>query len=332
MFDGEGRELPVSQVVLAHRDESGEVAYFSTVMRDLSQQKGVEGQLRERVKEVSTLRDVIVLTTDGERSLQALLDACASRLPSGWLDPERTAARVRAAGLEAVSEPFFETRYRQRAAIDDPDTPVEVEIFRRHDDPDSAFLPEEQELLDSVAQQIHNALLRRQAQQEMERLATHDSLTGLYNRARLYEWLEQSRGEHERYGTPFSVIMYDIDHFKAVNDRFGHPAGDEVLRELTRRVNEALREADVVARWGGEEFLVLAPLSDARGAADLAERLRQTVARRPFEGVGTVTISLGVATYEAGETVERLERRVDEALYAAKAAGRNRVVVADSRA
>ncbi|MFP4181987.1 MAG: diguanylate cyclase [Thiohalospira sp.] len=330
VLDGEGREVPVSQVILAHRDDSGEVVHFSTMMRDLSQQKEVESRLSERVKELQTLRDVIVLTTDDERSLQALLDACASRLPTGWMEPERTAARIRAAGVEAVSEPFFESRARQRAAVGDPDTLVEVEIFRRHDDPEEAFLPEEQKLLDSVVQQIHNAVVRRQAQEELKRLATHDPLTGLYNRARLHEWLEQAREEYDRYGTPFSVIMFDIDHFKAINDRYGHPAGDEVLRELARRVDEALREADVVARWGGEEFLVLAPHTDAQGAADLAERLRRQVAERPFEQVGPVTISLGVATAENGETVEQLEGRVDDALYAAKAAGRNRVVVADS--
>lgn len=171
---------------------------------------------------------------------------------------------------------------------------------------------------------------RKAMEQELEHLASHDRLTGLYNRARLYEELEQARAEHERYGTPFSVIMFDIDRFKAVNDRFGHQAGDEVLCELTRRVASALRDTDVQGRWGGEEFLVLASHTGTEGAVELAERLREIVAQAPFSGVGAVTISLGVATYEAGESVERLEGRVDEALYAAKDAGRNRVRLACS--
>ena len=330
VFDGEGWEIPVSQVILAHRDDTGKVTRFSTVMRDLSAQKRTEAKLRERVKELSTLRDVILFTTDDERSLRALLDACAKRLPAGWEASERTAARIRAGGLEAVSEPFFETGTRQHTAIDDPEAPVEVEVFRSGDDASDAFLSEEQELLESVAQQIRNALLRRQAQQELERLATHDRLTGIPNRARLYELLEGAWLEHERYGTPFSVIMLDIDHFKAVNDRYGHQAGDEVLRELSRRVDDALRETDAVGRWGGEEFLVLATHAGAEEAAELAERLRARVARTPFEGVGSVTISLGVAAHASGETMESLEGRVDNALYAAKEAGRDRVTMAEA--
>ena len=179
---------------------------------------------------------------------------------------------------------------------------------------------------------MHDISERKAMEQELERLATHDSLTGLYNRVGLYELLERAGVEHARYDTPFSLIMFDIDHFKAVNDRFGHPAGDAVLRELTRRVSEALRETDVQGRWGGEEFLVLATHTDAQGAAELAERLRESVAQSPFEGVGPVTISLGVAACEPGEAVEHLEGRVDKALYAAKEAGRNRVVVAKPEA
>lgn len=172
---------------------------------------------------------------------------------------------------------------------------------------------------------------RKAMEEELERLATHDPLTGLYNRTGLYEHLEQARMEHERYGTPFSLIMFDIDRFKDLNDRFGHPAGDAVLRELAHRMNAALRATDVQARWGGEEFLVLATHTETEGAAELAERLRQNVAQRDFEGVGRVTISLGVATIRAGESIEYLERRVDEALYAAKAAGRNQVIVAEAK-
>ena len=164
------------------------------------------------------------------------------------------------------------------------------------------------------------------ARRALEHIATHDDLTGLYNRSSFSRWLEQNRATNERYGTPFSLIMYDIDYFKAVNDRFGHQAGDRVLRELVLRVNQVLREPDIHARWGGEEFLVLAPHTDAQGAAELGERLREAVAQSPFDHVGAVTISLGVATYESGETVERFEGRVDRALYRAKEAGRNRVV------
>ncbi|MFP4639815.1 MAG: diguanylate cyclase [Guyparkeria sp.] len=170
---------------------------------------------------------------------------------------------------------------------------------------------------------------RKAMEEELERLATHDPLSGLYNRAKLTDFLEQSRLDHERYGTPFSLIMFDIDQFKQVNDRFGHQAGDEVICELARRSKEALRKTDFLARWGGEEFLVLATHTSAQGGADLGERLRETVAETPFDQVGAVTVSVGVASYQPGETVEQLESRVDDALYRAKDMGRNRMVVAE---
>ena len=164
---------------------------------------------------------------------------------------------------------------------------------------------------------------------ELERLATHDPLTGIYNRAKLYQLLEQVLSENRRYATPFSVIMLDIDHFKAINDAHGHTLGDAILLELTQRIGGALRETDALGRWGGEEFLILTPHTGAGAAGELAERLRGLVADTPFPGAGSVTISLGTATIEPGESVEQLEERADRALYAAKEAGRNRVCQAE---
>lgn len=179
---------------------------------------------------------------------------------------------------------------------------------------------------------FHDITEQKRLEAELKRLATHDRLTGIYNRAKLYELLEIAREENERYGTPFSVVMFDVDHFKAVNDRLGHQAGDEALRKLTHRIDGGLRETDAFGRWGGEEFLVLASHADVQDAAELAERLRARVARTPFEEIGTITISLGVAAYEPGETAEGLERRVDNALYAAKEVGRNRIAIAEASA
>ncbi|MFA9461941.1 diguanylate cyclase [Thiohalorhabdus methylotrophus] len=177
---------------------------------------------------------------------------------------------------------------------------------------------------------FHDISEQKRLEAELERLATHDRLTGIYNRTKLYELLGQAQAAHERYGIPFSVIMFDIDHFKAINDRQGHHAGDQALCELTRRIEENLRDTDALGRWGGEEFLVLATSSDIEATARLAERLRAVVAGTPFEAVGTVTISLGVASIQPGESVTQLEERADRALYMAKGTGRNRVERADS--
>ncbi|WP_231384418.1 diguanylate cyclase [Thioalkalivibrio sp. ALE23] len=171
---------------------------------------------------------------------------------------------------------------------------------------------------------FHEITEQKRLEAELERFATHDRLTEIYNRAKLHALLEQAHAERERYETAFSLIMFDVDHFKSVNDTWGHLAGDSVLRELADRVRTVLRSTDHFARWGGEEFLVLATHTDAEGAWTLAERIRRVVEDKPFETVGGVTVSLGVAGAERGESLRRLEERADQALYRAKRGGRNR--------
>jgi len=175
---------------------------------------------------------------------------------------------------------------------------------------------------------FHDISEQKRLEGELERLATHDRLTGVYNRAKLYELLDNARHEHERYGTPFAVIMFDIDHFKAVNDQHGHSTGDAVLRELGRRTQGLMRETDHFGRWGGEEFMVLLPETDAAGAKRVAENLRAVVVGEEFPAVGQVTISLGVVQLRSDESFTELLMRVDDALYAAKEGGRNRVALA----
>jgi diguanylate cyclase (GGDEF)-like protein len=120
--------------------------------------------------------------------------------------------------------------------------------------------------------------------------------------------------------------MYDIDHFKAVNDTHGHHAGDRVLTGLCRIVACNLRQTDVLARWGGEEFMILSPNCDAQQAFELAEKLRRLIEEFVFDEVGTMTCSFGVAQFQDGDTAEALTSRADAAMYAAKQKGRNRVV------
>ncbi|MFZ5812955.1 MAG: diguanylate cyclase [Thermodesulfobacteriota bacterium] len=156
-------------------------------------------------------------------------------------------------------------------------------------------------------------------------LATVDPLTRAFNRRKLADILAGETSRAKRYGTPLAVILLDIDHFKRVNDTYGHDAGDAVLVEMARLVMGLLRESDRLARWGGEEFLVVVPGVGIEGGMDLAGRLRQAVAGNAFPGVPGVTASFGVAEYRPGEAVESLVKRADAALYRAKAGGRNRV-------
>lgn len=160
--------------------------------------------------------------------------------------------------------------------------------------------------------------------------ARHDSLTSLLNRSAILEVLQKELIRSIREKTPVAAIMTDLDHFKDVNDTYGHLAGDAVLREASRRLSASLRASDAVGRYGGEEFLIVAPSCGAAGGADLAERLRESICGVPIDASGrtiVVTMSFGVAATCELKQVNQLLHMADEALYAAKKAGRNRVEV-----
>ena len=167
------------------------------------------------------------------------------------------------------------------------------------------------------------------ANQELNRLATTDSLTGAWNRRYFEQVAATEIAQTDRHGGPLTLLLFDIDYFKQINDRHGHPVGDQVLKELTRRVQHHLRVTDVLARWGGEEFVVMVPHCGLDEVIKLAEKLRQLIAAEPFPPVGQVTSSFGVAEFGAGETLAVWLKRADEALYAAKTGGRDRVCMAE---
>lgn len=166
----------------------------------------------------------------------------------------------------------------------------------------------------------------QQEHARLKRLAHSDPLTGLANRRRAEELVALELARVARYPQPFSVLVLDLDHFKQINDQYGHAVGDQVLREVGLRFSKAVRETDVLARWGGEEFLVFAPNTDGSQARGLAERLVQALASEPLGGSLQVTTSVGIATSKPGDTVEELVSRADRAMYEAKAQGRNRIV------
>jgi diguanylate cyclase (GGDEF)-like protein len=174
---------------------------------------------------------------------------------------------------------------------------------------------------------------RKQLESRLQRLATTDPLTGADNRRSFGERASMELARSRRYQRPLSLLMLDLDHFKAVNDRFGHAVGDEVLRTFAQVCRETLRDADVFARMGGEEFAVLLVETSAGRASLVAERLRANVARLAIPTPGatsdavSVTVSAGAATAnEDDETLDALLARADDALYRAKRAGRDRVV------
>jgi diguanylate cyclase (GGDEF)-like protein len=163
-------------------------------------------------------------------------------------------------------------------------------------------------------------------EQELVRLASIDTLTGISNRHSFNKSLAHELTIANRYGAGLTLIMFDIDNFKEVNDREGHHRGDKLLRHVVRLAQGNLRESDIFARWGGDEFMILSPHTRMQDAERLAERLRRKVEGDRPQG-RTVTISLGLTEYITGESEETFLKRVDKALYEAKQAGRNRLVI-----
>lgn len=169
---------------------------------------------------------------------------------------------------------------------------------------------------------------RSRLESELRELAITDPLTELFNRRKLLEDLKVGIVTDHRYHTGLALILCDIDHFKSINDQHGHDVGDAVLREFAKCLRLHTREADIVARWGGEEFAILMAIRDGPAARAVADKLRQFLATSSFAGDLVVSASFGVAVLTDRDSAETFVKRADQALYAAKGAGRNTVVLA----
>jgi|CZCB01.1.fsa_nt_gi two-component system cell cycle response regulator len=160
----------------------------------------------------------------------------------------------------------------------------------------------------------------------LRRLSSRDALTGIYNRQRFEEELRRAIKHAQRYGTQLSLVLFDIDNFKAVNDGYGHLVGDKVLVEFVSIVGTEIRETDFFARWGGEEFALILPGADKRDATLLANRLRDRICSTYINPVGQITCSFGIDSYRQGDDCETLFKRVDRLMYIAKQAGKDQVI------
>lgn len=174
-------------------------------------------------------------------------------------------------------------------------------------------------------------LLQKELEKSQQEAQT-DALTSLINRRGLEKKFEMERIRAKQNNSPFSIIMVDIDHFKRVNDNFGHLVGDSFLRSLARLLKKHLRRNDIASRYGGEEFLILLPATGVKGAKSVGEKIRQTLASKEWKlketgkSMGKITVSMGIATYTLNEQEESLIKRADDALYLAKNSGRDKII------
>ncbi len=179
-------------------------------------------------------------------------------------------------------------------------------------------------LFDITESYLQKELLQNQTK-ELEKLATTDSLTGIYNRNKLKEIATYEFKKLRRERHPLSLVIFDIDYFKKINDTYGHNIGDYALKTIASLVGGLVRESDTFVRWGGEEFIILTPSTGLHNAGVLAEKIRVAIEEYPFEQIGTVTCSFGVAEASHDLEFDTLVEHADKALYAAKKGGRNMV-------
>lgn len=166
---------------------------------------------------------------------------------------------------------------------------------------------------------------KKKMEEQLLQMAITDPLTRAFNRRYFIKVIKQEAERKNRSATPFALVMFDLDHFKKVNDTFGHEAGDRVLQGAVAMVQERIRKVDSLARWGGEEFMLLLADTPVQKAVTVTEAIREKLARLSFEGIGTVTASFGVTEFCSSDTIDSLLQRVDALLYKAKQEGRNRV-------
>jgi diguanylate cyclase (GGDEF)-like protein len=195
-----------------------------------------------------------------------------------------------------------------------------------------AYTSEDMYLLEMLAAHAAIAIDNTRLFREVQLLASTDPLTGVNNRRQLYELGEREFARARRYGHPLAAIMVDIDRFKKVNDTFGHTIGDQILITLIKRIRDKIRDIDVLGRYGGDEFVILLPMTDLVSACQVAERLRSAISDKPYGTDGlpiTITASLGVGILSAKTpTLDILIDQADVAVYVAKQSGGNRVGVA----
>jgi len=328
----DGTRIPCSVSISLLRDREGAAIGSITILRDLREWKDMLQTLREEEEKfkgiASSALDAIIMMDDAGRisywnpAAEKIFGYSAREILDRDLHELLAPSRYHAAFEQGFAEfrrsgkGYKVGRSVELRALHKNGTEFPVEI---------SLSPLELSNAWHSVGIVRDISDRKIMEEKLRNMANTDQLTGAYNRHKFLECLDYEIKRVQRNKAPLSLVMLDIDHFKRINDTYGHSTGDTILRELVRIIRNGLRQVDVLTRWGGEEFLILLPDTKKLDAASLAERLRSMVSDHDFPQAGHVTISLGIAELERNESVEDFINRVDEHMYLAKQSGRNRV-------
>lgn len=325
----EAIEINVSDFLLKPVDTDNLISVIEKKSHDIILEKELEKQ-RRRFETILNFQDNMIILTDGINIIEAnksffdffdrsgLSDFISfyGTLDSQFIDDEKAIHRIEG---ESWVRNIIENKFERNIAKIVDIKSGEPRTFMVK----TTKFPEEDEELYIVS--FSDITDMEEEAKILEKLATTDPLTKIYNRLKLNELLSFEIKKSDRYKLPLSLVMFDIDHFKDINDTYGHDIGDEVLVKLCEVVSANVRETDVFARWGGEEFMLMLPNTDLEGAKSTAESLRKIIETTNFGKAGRVTASFGISEYRLESNARDMLKRVDDALYEAKKRGRNLV-------
>ncbi len=315
-----------AQTITPVKNEIGEIVNFVTVKEDITRRREQENELRLMATAFDTGQATLITDTDMviRRVNQAFTDI------TGYQSHEVVGKTPRLFKSGRHDEAFYSRLWQTLKATGH----WQGEIWNRNKHGDIYPLWQSITAVTDTDGQVrhfvsvfHDIAERKRMERELETQAMRDHLTGVYNRRAFDAALARCVADSAHDQLPFALLMFDIDHFKRVNDTFGHDQGDVILQQLARCIKDCLRASDVLARWGGEEFAILLHGTGHEGAWILAERILHCVREHRFDG-HPITVSIGVAEYLPGESRETLINRVDQALYTAKHGGRDAAVAA----
>ena len=302
------------------------------------EKKKILHEMEERVKELHCMYE-ITQAIRKYNSLEEILLNVVRIIPTGWRYPEFTRARIVFDEKEITTDPFELTQWKQTGELiinSEYRGIIEVYYTRRFPILDEGpFLNHERNLINGISKTLSGEIERHEADVYIQHLATHDPLTDIYNRTTFEKRILYDISRAKRYNHSLSILMLDIDHFKKINDTYGHHIGDIVLCNFSEVLKTSLRDTDYVVRYGGEEFIIVLPETELNKAKDYAERLRNIIAEDSIviaeDKVIYVTVSIGVSNYpEHGHDWQELVEAADNAMYVAKNCGRNQIKTAST--
>jgi diguanylate cyclase (GGDEF)-like protein/PAS domain S-box-containing protein len=333
LYDEELTITPVHLASPASADQEAEISHFIAVKQDVSERKAVERNLRASEAHFRLFYEHAPAAYESLDASGHVLEVNAEWLKQFGYARDQVIGRFIGDFLAPGQEELFKERFADFLR-DGAIRKMEYD-FLHHDSGivtvavDGLVDRDEQGNFKRTQCVLHNITARKQMEQELRYIAATDALTGLANRRHFLDQTRLALARHQRHDIPTALLMLDLDWFKQVNDRYGHAVGDEVLQHFSNITEASLRRIDLLGRLGGEEFAVLLPDTDADGAFEFAERLRDLAASEPAHtqaGDIIVTVSIGVTTFAAhDQNIDVTLARADLALYRAKANGRNRV-------